>query len=706
MDGSKDTLAWSRRLPPALLVGAVATAALALPAAPSAAQDEESGSLTVGKPEVGSLVDTVGRWSFTAEAGQSIVVTAESDVFDTVLELRSPAGALLAENDDCLSGSTDSCLETTIPATGRYQIRVTAYRDGIGIYTVAVQEASVTPLTINTATLGRLGEDGVGRWSFAADAGQSIVVTAESDVFDTVLELRSSVGALLAENDDCAFGSTDSCLETTIPATGRYQIRVIAYGDSDSGIYEVAVHIPTDEDPVEPSDGALERGDRAYATGEHYDGYTVEVGPGETLAVEVQSDAFKTYLVVVSPSGERIGRAGAMQDGLSRALLEVDRAEPGVWQVNVTSASPAETGLYRLRLDARAAGPTLVHGRLEAGDAEGRNGEYVDIHLFEADDLDCVAVRLTGAAGLRVRILGPDGYHAESTAVSAAGGAAVLDEVLSGGPHRAVVIGAADRTAAEYTLEIGVGCSATGRPQTTAGRTHGIFIGVSDYGDRADDLPRTADDAGRFAAALVDAGLLAADNAIVLTDREATVEGMKRAVAELGSRIEPEDTFVLFFSGHGDRVPRAGAERADPDGYDETIELFDGALLDNELDELLKQIRADLTLVVLDSCFSGGFAKDVIAEPGRMGLFSSEEDTESRVPNAAGGYLSLFLTDAVTGRRADTDGDGAIRAVELRRYLYGRFRIDVPGGSDYQHLQVDPGDVDLNDIVFRLQATA
>ena len=73
--------------------------------------------------EVGSL-DTVGRWSFSAEAGQEIRVTAESAAFDTVLELRSPAGALLAENDDCSSSTTDSYLETTIPLAGRYEIFV------------------------------------------------------------------------------------------------------------------------------------------------------------------------------------------------------------------------------------------------------------------------------------------------------------------------------------------------------------------------------------------------------------------------------------------------------------------------------------------------------------------------------------------------------------------------------------------------------
>ncbi|NIR99882.1 MAG: hypothetical protein GWN99_02225, partial [Gemmatimonadetes bacterium] len=63
--------------------------------------------------------------------------------------------------------------------------------------------------------------------------------------------------------------------------------------------------------------------------------------------------------------------------------------------------------------------------------------------------------------------------------------------------------------------------------------------------------------------------------------------------------------------------------------------------------------------VVLDACFSGGFAKDVISAPGRMGLFSSEEDVTSSVAAKfrAGGYLAVFLADAVGDGLADADAD-------------------------------------------------
>jgi hypothetical protein len=120
-------------------------------------------------------------------------------------------------------------------------------------------------------------------------------------------------------------------------------------------------------------------------------------------------------------------------------------------------------------------------------------------------------------------------------------------------------------------------------------------------------------------------------------------------------------------------------------------------------------------LLVLDACFSGGFSKDAISAPGRMGLFSSEEDVTSgvAVKFRAGGYLAQFVAEAVGERRADADTDGTITALELSQYLHERYRSDVKsGGTDdyvrtggpqtgYQHLVVDRGSVGPYDVLFR-----
>ena len=131
---------------------------------------------------------------------------------------------------------------------------------------------------------------------------------------------------------------------------------------------------------------------------------------------------------------------------------------------------------------------------------------------------------------------------------------------------------------------------------------------------------------------------------------------------------------------------------------------------------MLSSLPSQRMLVVLDACYSGGFAKDVISSPGRMGLFSSEEDVVSAVAVKfeAGGYLSRFFADAAETPQADEDGNGAVTALELSQYLHTRFNRDVTAGTgremivardtrpEHQRLIVDRGSVGLYDTLFSL----
>ena len=181
----------------------------------------------------------------------------------------------------------------------------------------------------------------------------------------------------------------------------------------------------------------------------------------------------------------------------------------------------------------------------------------------------------------------------------------------------------------------------------------------------------------------------------------------------------PDDTLVFFFSGHGGRVPRIGAaEMADIDGMDETLALRDDSITDNEFDALLDNIPAARALIILDSCYSGGFAKDVISAPGRMGLFSSEEDVVSLVAAKfrAGGYLAHFFREALESRAADSNSDAQIDAFELSQFLRTSYRLEQQSKSSisgydsiddisdvtYQHLVVDRSGVSPFEVFFAL----
>ena len=89
------------------------------------------------------------------------MVTASSDEFDTVIKLWSPAGEILADDDDGGIG-TNSQLETTLPADGRYRVSVDAFTWGFdnpsGIYEVAVRVVESTPNPGSERTARRRGD--------------------------------------------------------------------------------------------------------------------------------------------------------------------------------------------------------------------------------------------------------------------------------------------------------------------------------------------------------------------------------------------------------------------------------------------------------------------------------------------------------------------------------------------------------------------
>jgi hypothetical protein len=270
----------------------------------------------------------------------------------------------------------------------------------------------------------------------------------------------------------------------------------------------------------------------------------------------------------------------------------------------------------------------------------------------------------------------------------------------------------------EILLSEGDASSSPGRSGpdgTSGGRVFGLFAGISEYGGRAGDLPYTAEDATRLQEAMIRGGGMRPGDGILLQNEQVTVGNVRRSLEDLGGRMGAGDTFVFFYSGHGGRTPIEAPQPSDPDALNETLELYDGAISDDEFGELLNVIPAGTTLVFLDACFSGGFSKDIISVPDRMGLFSSEEDVTSSVAGKfrAGGYLAVFLADAIGDRLADGDEDGEITAIELSQYIHERYRFDLKSGGPgdyvrtggpqlgYQHLVVDRGSIGPRQVLFR-----
>jgi hypothetical protein len=220
-------------------------------------------------------------------------------------------------------------------------------------------------------------------------------------------------------------------------------------------------------------------------------------------------------------------------------------------------------------------------------------------------------------------------------------------------------------------------------------RGHALAIGIAGY-PNVRPLPETVlDDARDLCAALIDPALCGypVSQVVLLLDADATRDKIRAALADLAARAGPDDTVVVFFSGHGARNPVGDSQQyllpydCDPWHLAETA--IDG----DEMTGLLRAIKAGRLLALFDSCHSGGAAepKDLALEmqdglsetyyealaqgSGRVVIASSRADEVSWALD--GMRNSLFTHHLLAALRGEgrTLGDGYVRVFDLFRHI-------------------------------------
>ncbi|GAC1498783.1 MAG: hypothetical protein NVS1B6_04810 [Steroidobacteraceae bacterium] len=132
---------------------------------------------------------------------------------------------------------------------------------------------------------------------------------------------------------------------------------------------------------------------------------------------------------------------------------------------------------------------------------------------------------------------------------------------------------------------------------------HALIITVSEY--QRSPLPGVLNDR-RLANELAQRFGVPPQNVVQLSEREVTREGLKQALAGMSQVILPGDKLYVYFSGHGARFFSKATGRCT-----ESIVMQDMHVVTNtEFAHMLKPLSAktDKTIVMLDSCHSGGIA--------------------------------------------------------------------------------------------------
>ena len=459
--------------------------------------------------------------------------------------------------------------------------------------------------------------------------------------------------------------------------------------------------------PGEVHSGQLRRGEASY---------TLEAHAGQRLQIALSSEDFDPILSITGPGGFQVDNDDG-PDGSLNSLIDTRLPRTGTYRISVSSFAEEASGSYRLAtLDPSNPVPPgvvakeiaraeSVSGMLVRSDPIRLTGENVDYYRFTGQQGERLTFDLeSDQIDTFLTLYLPDGGSETNDDISGAGdtNSRLSITLPTDGVYTLAASSFARGESGAYSVRMAEAASdiRTVRPASGRAQVFALSVGVANY-ERINPLNRTDEDAQRITHALREAGVLS-PHSVTLTDARATRASFSAALADLASQVGPDDTLLIFFSGHGEKVENMKTER---DGSAETIELYDAALHDYELADMMASVDAR-TLLVIDACFSGGFNQVIHQRDNRMGIFSSDEDTLSLVAQGdkSGGYISNIFREALEGG-ADMNGDGAMEAGELSEYMRRAFYRTVlaePLEADaedfrdrqvpgFQHIIVDRG---------------
>ncbi len=273
---------------------------------------------------------------------------------------------------------------------------------------------------------------------------------------------------------------------------------------------------------------------------------------------------------------------------------------------------------------------------------------------------------------------------------------------------------------------------------------YAIVYAVSDYQNKATDLPTTEFDANEFTDLLAGEQGFQVITKITNDDsfdpNDATDEHLEQDFDTVAAMVSEDDLFVFYFSGHGGFTfsgsPETTENSSGSDSADECIVLvnFDSTDLvrytDDQLAVQLAKIGCVKKVVIIDACFSGGLignelevdmippsltdasdtgvleelgyavslyanfdgiTSDITPENALVITASGEAESSYEWPEKNNGVMTYFLLEsAVNG---DRNRDGYITVLEAYDYIRDSIYRENPIGIPFApHVSGGPVD--------------
>lgn len=210
-----------------------------------------------------------------------------------------------------------------------------------------------------------------------------------------------------------------------------------------------------------------------------------------------------------------------------------------------------------------------------------------------------------------------------------------------------------------------------------------LAVGVNKYRDRSLWLNYAVPDATSIADQFrsVKGNLYQSVNVTSIFDGDVTANGICSAFNSLASKVGADDVFIFYLSGHG-------TTHTDGDYYFIPVNFRfrnaqsvpETAVSKHFITEQLSKIKAQKTLVMLDTCNSGAFistgargmaektAIDRLSRATGQATIAASSDTQSAMEGYEGhGIFTYVILEGLSGK-ADANKDGYVSLSELSAY--------------------------------------
>jgi hypothetical protein len=315
---------------------------------------DEGGPMTNGGNHTGtnSLGD-LDLWSFTANAGDNIVLRLGTLGFDGNLNLYGPNGALLKT----AASGTDAELDYTATNSGTFTALVSSYYSGAtGTYVLHLAQFPETfivptgdeggPMTNggNHAGTNSLGD--LDMWSFTANARDNIVLRLGTTGFTGNLNLYGPNGAFLKS----AASGTDAELDYTATNSGTFTVLVSSYYSGGTGTYVLhvaqfpeAFTVPAGDEGGPMTNGGNHAGTNSLGD---LDMWSLTASAGDNIVLRLGTTGFDGNLNLYGPNGALLKTTASGTD----AELDYTATNSGTFTALVSSYFSGGTGTYVLHL--------------------------------------------------------------------------------------------------------------------------------------------------------------------------------------------------------------------------------------------------------------------------------------------------------------------------------------------------------------------